>query len=303
MNIAVIIPVFNRKESSLNCLRQLENMPHGDADVTVIVVDDGSTDGTSEAISDEFPEVVLLKGDGNLWWTGAINTGVRYAIKHQFDYTLFVNDDLELDPDFLLGLIEVSKKYPDALIGGIKALKDSDCTRVIASIFRRKGWFRELYDPWAEQDIGIFGEEIPDGDALSGSSLLIPVNVYQDIGILDEKNFPHNWGDLEFSLRARIAGYQCYLSTKSRVYTDADNPNYHYRYFIESSRREYLRNLFDNYKYTYGFKRIWVTSFMHRPIPLAVILYCKKLIGLIRSIIQKIFLPRSMLPKQHRPSQ
>ena len=301
MNIAIITPVFNRKEASLNCLRQLKELPHSDVDITVIVVDDGSTDGTSEAIAEQFPEVILLKGDGNLWWSGGINTGVRYAIEHRFDYTLFINDDLELDSNFLLGLIEVSKKYPDALVGGIKAMKTNGNTRVIASIFRRKGWFQELYDPWATQDINVFGDEIPEGDALSGSSLLIPVKVYRDIGILDEKNFPHNWGDIEFTLRARDAGYQCYLATKSRVYTDGDNPNYHYRYFVDASRIEYLRNLFDNYKYTYGFKRIWVTSFMHRPILRAWVLYIKRLASLLRWILLKLFLPNSLLPRQGQP--
>lgn len=301
MKIAIIIPVFNRKETSLNCLRQLRELPHDDADITVIVVDDGSTDGTSEAIAEQFPEVILLKGGGNLWWTGGINTGVCYAIEHQFDYTLFTNDDLDLDPNYLLGLIEVSKKYPDALVGGIKAVKTADNTKIIASIFRRKGWFQELYDPYAGKDIRTLESEIIEVDALTGSALLIPVSVYRDIGILDEKNFPHNWGDLEFALRAKEAGYRCCISTKSRVYTDGDNPNYHYRYLVESSRREYLRNLFDNYKYTYGFKRIWVTSFMHRPILRAWILYILKLASLLRWILLKIFLPNNLLPRQGRP--
>lgn len=301
MNIAIIIPVFNRKEASLNCLRQLEKLPHADADITVIVVDDGSTDGTSEAIADAFSEVILLNGDGNLWWSGGINMGIRYAIERQYEYTLFTNDDLEWDVNYFLGLIEISKKYPDALVGGIKALKTAKETKVITSIFRRRGWFQELYDPWAGQDIKVFGDETPEGDALSGSSMLVPVKVYRDIGIMDEKNFPHNWGDLEFTLRARVAGYQCLLSTKSRVYTDGDNPNYHYRYFVESSRKEYIRNLFDNYKFTYGFKRIWVTSFMHRSVTSGFILFIKKLLGLSRRIIQKVLLPHSLLPSERRP--
>ena len=299
MNIAVIIPVFNRKESTLNCLRQLSMMSHEGADITIIVVDDGSTDGTAEAVAAEFPDVVLIKGDGNLWWTGGINTGVRYAMERQFDYTLFTNDDLQLGADFMSGLIDVSKKYPDALVGGVKATKYIGSIRIVASIFRRTGWFQELRDPWKAQDIKTLGDEIPDGDALSGSSLLIPVMVYRDIGLLDERNFPHNWGDIEFTLRARMAGYKCFLSIRSVVYTDGDNPNYHYRYFVESSRIDYLRNLFDNHKYTYGFKRIWVTSFMHRPQLIAWVLYVKKLISLLRWILIKLCLPNRVLPRLH----
>ena len=78
MKIAVIIPVFNRKVVSLNCLRQLKERPH--ADITVIVIDDGSTDSTPEVIAEQYPEIILLKGEGEHLWTADINTGVRYAI-------------------------------------------------------------------------------------------------------------------------------------------------------------------------------------------------------------------------------
>jgi GT2 family glycosyltransferase len=69
--IFIIIPVHNRKQITLNCLKSLSK--NGDLGrYHVVVVDDGSTDGTAEAIQALYPDIVVLHGDGNLWWTGAI---------------------------------------------------------------------------------------------------------------------------------------------------------------------------------------------------------------------------------------
>jgi len=96
MKIAVIIPVFNRRETTLKCLGLLKNnvlIPNNSL-INIIVVDDGSTDGTAAAIKLAFPDVKILNGDGNLWWTGAINMGVEFALSQDFDYLLTrLNDD------------------------------------------------------------------------------------------------------------------------------------------------------------------------------------------------------------------
>ncbi len=73
-----MIPVHNRKKLTRECLASLQNQDT--KHFTVIVVDDGSTDGTSEMIRAEFPDTILLQGDGGLWWVGSINKGIRYAL-------------------------------------------------------------------------------------------------------------------------------------------------------------------------------------------------------------------------------
>ena len=78
--------MHNRKEYTHQCLLSIYKQTN--KNFIVIVIDDGSTDGTGEMITNEFPEVILLKGDGNLWWTKAINLGIKHALKYNAKHIL-----------------------------------------------------------------------------------------------------------------------------------------------------------------------------------------------------------------------
>jgi len=95
MKLWVCIPVHNRIHFTINCLQSLSRQDY--RNFTVIVCDDGSTDGTAPAIKEKFPETVVLEGDGNLWWTAAINRCVKYAMKHAAD----ISDCVLRNPDHI----------------------------------------------------------------------------------------------------------------------------------------------------------------------------------------------------------
>src|ERR1044071_9943972 len=97
--IYIIIPVHNRLEATRRCLESLRNQMF--TRFQILLVDDGSTDGTSEFVKENYPDVMLLTGDGNLWWTGAINLGIRYALLRGSanDAVLVINNDVEVYPD------------------------------------------------------------------------------------------------------------------------------------------------------------------------------------------------------------
>src|SRR5689334_808401 len=93
-HVYIVIPVYNRLNFTKKCLAAIhrQNYKH----FTVVLVDDGSTDGTAKYVSRRFPEVVIISGNGKWWWTRSMYEGVKYAIQNSSnkkDYVLEMNND------------------------------------------------------------------------------------------------------------------------------------------------------------------------------------------------------------------
>ena len=85
----------NRREQSVSCLERLQSQTV-QADIEVFLVDDGSNDGTTDAIRKRFPSTHLLHGDGSLYWAGGMRMAMEAAIPGRFDFYLWLNDDTKL---------------------------------------------------------------------------------------------------------------------------------------------------------------------------------------------------------------
>jgi len=220
--IYIVIPVHNRLEATRDCLDSLRAQTY--TSFQVVLVDDGSSDGTSEYVRSGYPEVIVLEGDGNLWWTGGTNLGVRYAVRYtrDTDYILTLNNDTVLPPTYLHTMVSLARQMPNGLIGSVAI--DDEHRDVVVDAGVRIHWLSAKYvrlkSPGRAGDgIGSFYQV----SALPGRGTLIPVPVFRTIGLYDVRNFPHYAADYDFSLRARKAGYTlllhpaCYLYSKTKL--------------------------------------------------------------------------------------
>jgi GT2 family glycosyltransferase len=234
----IIIPVHNRAKLTRDCLLSLRQQTT--KNFTVVVIDDGSTDGTSEMIKSSFPEVVLLSGDGNLWWSGATNLGVRYALEHGATHVMTLNDDVTAEADFVEKMMFWAEKHPRALLGAVAL--DRDTRRLIygGEIINWK-WasYVELVDVLkTEEQHGL--HEVTQ---LPGRGLLVPAEVFSKIGLFDANHFPQAVADHDFTRRAISAGYRafCNYDAKVLVYSNSIGG---LEYRKTKSVRNYFNHLF-----------------------------------------------------------
>ena len=123
--IAALITSFNRREKTLTCIKNLlEQEAFPDLKLSIYLVDDNSSDGTTEAVRSQYPFVNITKGNGQLFWAGGMRTAWREALKQKekFDYYLLVNDDTFLFKNALKNLFEDKKRVGEnaILVGSIK---------------------------------------------------------------------------------------------------------------------------------------------------------------------------------------
>jgi GT2 family glycosyltransferase len=234
--VAVVIPVFNRKQFTRDCLVSLAGQTRK-ADM-IVVVDDGSTDGTGEMLAKEFPHAVVLHGNGNLFWTASINMGIRYALSRGIDFILTLNNDTVASPGFIEKMLAAASKDNRALFGAL----DVDMNT------KRPYYGGELFD-WKTGKSTYLLNTLPGGERrglhevslFPARGLLIPRKVFDVIGLFEEKRLPHYMADYDFTLMARRNGFRVYCNYDAVLYTyPAEGGDHKIR------KKKTLKNYFDH---------------------------------------------------------
>ena len=260
--IWIIIPVYNRKSLTRACLEGLRCQQY--RAFQVIVVDDGSTDGTSQMLRNEFPDVLVLKGDGNLFWTKSVNLGVKYVLSHANaeDYILTLNDDLTVKVDYLERLWEGSQLNPNAMIGSI-AIDTQDTTRVVSGGVLINWFWAHFFDRargWPYAEILKRFPSLARVDALPGRGTLIPLKIFHDIGMYNEKQLPHYGADYEFSIRAKNKGYTLLINHLAPIFMHEEETGLN-NVLRRLCRGEFIQNFFsikspNHLRYRWNFARL-----------------------------------------------
>lgn len=219
-SFGITLPVRNRKAFTVEILQQLteqiaqqievEGLQPTDAHI--IVVDDGSSDGTPELIGQHFPAVHLLHGDGELWWTGAIAQAMTYAADTlNTDYIIWLNDDITLADDFISQVVQhCQDPTAQTLTGGIICDQHHPSWIVFGGVIASQ----------LINDVQQFDQPLLSVDTLNGNIAILPTRIIADIGLPDTKRFRHYGGDFEYICRAKQNGYTAQLSSNLQATTD-----------------------------------------------------------------------------------
>ena len=206
--IAVLITCHNRKVQTIACLDRLfsQLLPKGNA-LSVYLVDDGCTDGTAEAVASSYPAVRILRGDGSLFWNGGMRVAFAEAMRSDFDYYLWLNDDTHLYPtalDTLLGASErLQREGRSAILAG-STCDPVRASRTYGGIRRQRSWRGIAFLPVHPKP-----DALQACDTMNGNCVLIPRAIVTTVGNLDAA-FRHGMGDIDYGLRARSKGFEIY---------------------------------------------------------------------------------------------
>jgi GT2 family glycosyltransferase len=177
-----------------------------------VIVDNGSTDGSMEAIAARYPSATLIRHRENLGYTGGVNAGLRHAIDHGADYVWLLNNDAVVTPDSLTRLLAVAEQHPSVgLLSPVIRYYDrpDDVQFAGTPLEEPPGRVPQI-------DALGTGEALVGDMVLVGTALLIRKNVVSGIGLLDERYFAY-CEDWDYSLRARAAGFEVAVVSSANV--------------------------------------------------------------------------------------
>lgn len=275
---ALVIPVHNRRETTLRCLRSLRRIDRSGLEVKIFVIDDGSTDGTSEAIRKEFPEVELITGDGSLHYAAGTNRGIERALAWNPDFVVTMNDDAVYHEDFLQRLIATAQENPRSIVGALLLLWDEP-----HKVFQVAPKWHTLQGGWTfPMDLTAFtvSEQPFTVESIVGNCVMFPVDAIREVGLMDEKNFPHGWGDAQYIMSMRKAGWNLFVDPRSLVWCE---PNTNPKPLKELPLGDTARALFKNKRHPLNlgrqFTARWYSAPSRTQAAASFVVYCLQLAG------------------------
>jgi GT2 family glycosyltransferase len=218
--VAAVMAAYNRRELTLACLCSLRGQRVPGVTLDAFVLDDASTDGTSEAIAEQFPEVTVLHGDGKQYWNGGMRRAFGAAITRDYDYYLWMNDDTRLDDGALAVLLDAERCVRErgaaaAIVAGSTRHPDTG-ELTYGGVVRVSRWRplrHELVEP----------SDLPRPcDTMNGNATLVSRAVVRRVGNIDPA-FVQQMGDFDYGLRARRAGCSVWVAPGT-VGTCASHP-------------------------------------------------------------------------------
>ncbi|CAN5419245.1 glycosyltransferase family 2 protein [soil metagenome] len=209
--VSVVIPNWNGKRFLTGVLDSLAKQTY--KQVEVIVVDNGSRDGSVEFIRENYAFVRLALYEKNTGFAVAVNRGIRES---NGEFIALINNDTVLEDDFISELVKGMHEHPECGSLGCKMLAYDDHTLLdgVGDGYRRGGLPGRIGH--REKDTGLFDQGRYILGACGGAALYRR-SLFSDIGLFDDDYFAY-LEDVDIALRAQSAGYKCYYIPTARIY-------------------------------------------------------------------------------------
>jgi GT2 family glycosyltransferase len=241
--VVVTVLNWNGRDDTLACLDSLQDVCY--PNYRVIVVDNGSSDGSVAAIHHRFPDQTVIETGENLGFAGGNNVGLRYARECGADYALLLNNDTEVTPDFLSLLVDAIDEDPSIAVVG-----PTICYRDPADVI----WSAGGGIDWKRGSSHMIGLDQREDDAewtlrevdfVSGCALLVRLSALDEAGYLDERFFAY-YEETEWCVRIHRTGYRILHVPEAKIWHKipfqdgrAQSPIVHY--YMKRNRLLFLK--------------------------------------------------------------
>ncbi|MDD4331282.1 MAG: glycosyltransferase family 2 protein [Methanosarcinaceae archaeon] len=266
--VSIIILNWNGKEDTLNCLASLMRISY--PNYSLILVDNGSTDGSAELFKNRYPGLKLLENGKNLGFSEGNNVGISKALEENPDYILLLNNDTLVAPNFLEELVALAEKAPEYGIVGPVVLHSEKPDKIQSAGLKVSLSTGEYKFINSNKRLGESFQKAYEVDYVVGCALLAKSHLFEEVGFLNKAYFAY-WEEADWCFRARNRGYKVLCVPASKIWHKGGATSKKRSGFTEfhlgrnmfwflkahATKRQYFLFLL----YFFGFK-IWLSAFV-----------------------------------------
>lgn len=210
--VLIVIVVWNGLEDTLECLESLEHCHF--VRKRILIVDNASSDGSSQIIAQRFPGIQIIRSARNLGFTGGNNLGLEEALRQRAKYAFLLNNDTTVAPDVLERMVRWADANPRAgMIAPVIHYYESPAEIWFAGARVNLARGMATHDPIRD----LSTQAAPFGtDWVSGCAMLVRLSAVMAVGMFDPR-FYLTWEDVDWCLRMRAVGYRVVVVPSARI--------------------------------------------------------------------------------------